>query len=59
MVLRRVLKFNKTLGFTLPAEFSAKIGLHWKDYVEIYFVDPDKIVVKKHKEPKDPTIAYV
>ena len=59
MELRRVLKFNGTLGFTLPAEFSRLLKIHWKDYVEIYFVDPDKVVVKKYQKPRDFTIQNV
>lgn len=50
MELRRVLKFNGSMGLTLPSKFAKSLGLHWKDYLEIYFIEPDKIVLKKHKE---------
>lgn len=49
MILRRVLKFNSTLGFTIPREYSEAMGLHWKDYVEILFIDEGKILIRKHR----------
>ena len=52
MELRRVLKFNGTMGMTIPNKFSSVLGLHWQDYVEIYLADTETIVVRKHKEPK-------
>ena len=52
MDLRRVLKFNGTLGLTLPNKYTRILGLHWKDYVEIYLADDKTIVIRKHKEPK-------
>ena len=58
MDLRRVLKFNGSLGLTLPIKFARSVGLHWKDYVELYFIDPDKIVIKKHKESENSDMKY-
>jgi antitoxin component of MazEF toxin-antitoxin module len=52
MEIRRVLKFNGTLGMTLPNKFTSIIGLHWQDYVEIYLADDETIVVRKHKVSK-------
>lgn len=49
MELRRVLKFNGTLGMTIPNKFSRVLDLHWQEYVEITLEDDDKIVVRKHK----------
>ena len=49
MELRRVLKFNGTLGLTLPNKFSRVLDLHWQEYVEITLEDDDTIVVRKHK----------
>lgn len=57
MELRRALKFNGSLGLTLPMKFARALNLHWKDHLEIYFVEPDKIVIKKHKAIKDPTFS--
>lgn len=48
MQLRKVLQFNGTMGLTLPRAFADALDLHWQDHVEIYFVNPDKIILKKH-----------
>lgn len=53
MTLKKILNFNGSLGLTIPQEFCKTLGLHWKDYVEIYFVTPDKIVIKKHSISKE------
>ena len=58
MDLRRVLKFNGSLGLTLPMKLARLLKLHWKDYLEVYFVDPDKIVIKRHNETKDSNIDH-
>lgn len=52
MEIRRVLKFNGTLGMTLPNKFSRVLGLHWQEYVEIYLADKETLVVRKHKVTK-------
>mgnify|MGYP001582766351 CR=1 FL=1 len=52
MELRRVLKFNGTMGMTIPNKFSSVLGLHWKEYVEIYLADKETIVVRKHQPTK-------
>ena len=52
MDLRRVLKFIGTLGMTMPQKFTSVLGLHWKDYLEVYLVDSETIAIRKHKEPK-------
>ena len=49
MQIRKVLQFNGTMGLTLPKAFANALDLHWQDYGEIYFVNPDKINLKKHK----------
>jgi len=49
MELRRVQKFGTTVGLTLPRKFSAVLGLHWKDYVEIWLADSNTLIIKKHK----------
>lgn len=48
MKLRSVLRFNGSVGFTIPREFKEILGLHWKDHVEIYLKDDKTIVVRKH-----------
>jgi antitoxin component of MazEF toxin-antitoxin module len=53
MVLKKILSFNGSFGITLPKEYCKTLDLHWKDYVEIYFINPDKIVIKKHNLPKE------
>ena len=53
MTIRKVLSFNGSLGVTIPKEMTKTLDLHWKDYVEIYFVNPDKIVIKKHNFTKE------
>lgn len=52
MEIRRVLKFNGTLGMTLPNKYSKVLQLHWQDYVEIYLADEGTLIVRKHKVPK-------
>ena len=47
--LRSVLKFNKTLGITLPKKYAEKLGLHWKGFVEVFLVDEKTIGIKKHE----------
>ena len=49
MELRRVLRFNGTLGLTLPTKFSRVLDLHWQDYVEVYLADAGTLVIRKHK----------
>jgi len=49
MELRRVLKFNGTLGLTLPNKFTRVLDLHWQEYVEVTLENDDTIVVRKHK----------
>ena len=50
--LRSVLKFNKTLGVTLPKKYCEKIGLHWKDYVIVFMADDKTISLMKHEVRK-------
>ena len=50
MELRRVLKFNGSMGLTLPGKFARALDLHWKDYVEVSFVEPDMVMIQKHEE---------
>lgn len=52
MDIRRVLKFNGTLGMTIPNKYTRVLDLHWQDHVEIYLADKETIVVRKHKVPK-------
>lgn len=52
MEIRRVLKFNGTLGLTLPNKFSRVLDLHWQEYVEVYLADKATLVIRKHKVPK-------
>ncbi len=52
MELRRVLKFNGTLGMTIPNKFAAVLGLHWQEYVEIYLADKNTIIVQRHEPTK-------
>ena len=49
MDLRRVLKFNGSLGMTIPNKYSSVLNLHWHDYIEIYLADAETIVVRRHK----------
>jgi len=49
MKLRRVLRFNGSVGFTLPVELARILELHWKDYVEVYLKDDETLIVRKHK----------
>lgn len=58
MELRRVLKFNGTLGMTLPNKFSRVLDLHWQDYVEIYLADKDTLVVRKHNSLERKELDY-
>ncbi len=53
MTLRKILDFNGSLGITIPKEYCKSLDLHWKNYVEIYFVNPNKIVIQKHNLPKE------
>ncbi len=48
MDLRRVLKFNKTLGVTIPRKYAEKIGIHWRDFVEVFLNDGQTVGIKKH-----------
>lgn len=48
MELRRVLKFNGSVGLTLPSKFAKALDLHWKDYVEISLAGGGNIIIKKH-----------
>ena len=48
MTIKKILNFNGSLGITIPHEYCKTLELQSKDYVEIYFVNPDKIVIKKH-----------
>ena len=59
MELRRVLKFNGTMGMTIPNKFSSVLGLHWKEYVEIYLADPETLVVRKHKPSKKKSLPLI
>ena len=52
MDIRKVLKFNGTLGMTLPNKYTKVLDLHWGHYVEIYLADKETIVVRKHAVPK-------
>ena len=52
MQLRRVLRFNGSVGFTLPAQKARILGLKWQDYVEIYLKDDETLIVRKHKTTK-------
>ncbi len=45
--IRSVLKFNKTLGVTLPKKYCEKLGLHWKDFVQVVLIDGETIGIKK------------
>lgn len=59
MELRRVLKFNGSVGLTLPVQHAKALNLHWKDYIEVYFVSPDKVVIKKHNPSPEEKLNYV
>lgn len=48
MDIRRVLKFNKTLGVTIPRKYAEKIAIHWREFVEVFLVDNETVGIKKH-----------
>ena len=57
MNMRKVLRFNTAIGFTIPKEFAHAMGLNFGDYVEVFLRDSKTIVVKKHGvEPKKITV---
>ena len=47
--LRSVLKFNKTLGITLPKKYAEKLGLHWKGFVRVFLIDEQTIGIQKQE----------
>lgn len=53
-VLRKVLKFNTTLGITLPKDFCNILELDSSSYVRISYKKPNEIILQKlnerHKE---------
>ena len=51
MELRKVLRFNGTLGLTVPNKYSRVLDLHWKDYLEVSLQDNETIIVRKHQLP--------
>lgn len=59
MILRSILKFDKTLGFTLPKQIAEIMDIHWHDYVEIYLIDDEHLVIRKHLAPDKLNIEYV
>lgn len=59
MILRHVLKFDKSLGITLPRQTAEIMDIHWHDYVEIYLIDDEHLVIRKHLSPDKLNIEYV
>ena len=59
MILRHVLKFDQSLGFTLPKKIAEVMEIHWHDYVEIYLIDDEHLVLRKHLSPDKLNIEYV
>lgn len=45
--IRSVLRFNKSLGLTIPKKYVEKIGLHWKDHLEVFMVDEKTIGIQR------------
>ena len=54
MYLRRLYKYNSTLGFTLPAPVKEQLKLDKGDYVELWFTDAKTLILRKHELPKKP-----
>ena len=54
MYLRRLYKYNSTLGFTLPAQVARQLRLEKSDYIELWFTDAKTMILRKHELPKKP-----
>lgn len=50
MELRKVLKFNTVLGFTIPKTFIQHLEIDRGDYVEVSLGAKGTIIIKKHQE---------
>lgn len=45
--IRSVLKFNRTLGVSIPRKYCEKLGLFWRGHVRVFLVDGKTIGIKK------------
>lgn len=54
MYLRRLYKYNSTLGLTLPKEIKDHLKLHRGDYLELWIYSPETVIFRKHEIPKKP-----
>jgi len=57
MWLRRLYKYNSTLGLTLPKEATTHFELHRGDYLELWIHSPETIIIRNHEIPKKPGVA--
>lgn len=48
MEIRKVLRFNTAMGFTIPKKYYRVLNIGWKDLVELYLVDHETLILKKH-----------
>jgi len=48
MEIRKLLKFNQTLGLTLPKKYCKALDLKWGDYVEVSLEKEGEITIRKH-----------
>lgn len=49
MEIKKLLKFNKTLGLTLPKKYCEALDLRWGDYVEVSLEREGEITIRKHR----------
>jgi bifunctional DNA-binding transcriptional regulator/antitoxin component of YhaV-PrlF toxin-antitoxin module len=54
MYLRRLYKYNSTLGLTLPKEITKHLKLNRGDYLELWIYSPETVIFRKHEIPKKP-----
>jgi len=52
MIIRQLINFNGSLGLIIPHAICEFLELKSKDHVEIFFVTPDKIIIKKLESKK-------
>lgn len=57
MWLRRLYKYNSTLGLTLPKKAAEHLKLNRGDYLEMWIYDKDTMIIKRHEVPKKPGVT--
>jgi len=51
--IRKLLRLSKSaFAVTLPKKYRERLGLKFKDYVEVSLFDSKTIAVRRHQKPK-------